>query len=444
MSFLRTVCRFIFGVVFILSGFLKAIDPIGTSLKVKEYFGAFHLDFLDSLGILIGILLSVFEFIVGVAILKGLRFKLFSKLALFLVSFFTILTLIVAIFNPIKDCGCFGEAIHLTNWQTFFKNIILLAIAVFLYLQRKKCDSIASKRIEWRYIFCYLVLILGFTFYSFRYLPKIEFGQYSVCTDLIKAVGANQEREYSTTFIYEKNGKRENFTLDNIPDSTWTFIDSKTIQISGETESVQLDFALKDSLGEYVSAKILQQEEPIFFISFYNIDAINSKKLNRIIRLYDTLLNNNAKLYILSANDVEVTQQALSSLNEQDREIPIYYLDYKSIISLNRSNGGLTYVKDGIIVEKWTKRYPFKSIKPILSKDSEILAENNKINGNLFFQLSIILIFALIALLRYITILVYRNLRNKAKKRAEQEKKEKEKQGKKEKEDEESNTKSAS
>ena len=115
MKLIRAICRFAFGILFVLSGFLKAVDPVGTSLKFKEYFGALHLDFLDFLSIPCGILLTSAEFLVGVAILKGLRIQLFSKIALGFISFFTLLTLWIAIANPVSDCGCFGEALHLST-----------------------------------------------------------------------------------------------------------------------------------------------------------------------------------------------------------------------------------------------------------------------------------------------------------------------------------------
>ncbi len=136
MRFLRRLCSFVFGLMFVLSGFLKAIDPVGNALKISEYLDVFHLGFLDHFSRAGAILLSTAEFIVGVALLKGLRIRLFSKIALAFISLFTILTLFVFIYNPVSDCGCFGQAIHLTNGETFVKNLILLALALFVFFQR--------------------------------------------------------------------------------------------------------------------------------------------------------------------------------------------------------------------------------------------------------------------------------------------------------------------
>ena len=146
MKIIRAICRFAFGILFVFSGFLKAVDPVGTSLKIKEYFGAFHIDFLDFLATPSGILLTTAEFLVGVAILKGLRIQLFSKIALGFISFFTLLTLWITIANPVSDCGCFGEAIHLSNKATFIKNLVLLAAALVIFFQRNKVIPIAKLR----------------------------------------------------------------------------------------------------------------------------------------------------------------------------------------------------------------------------------------------------------------------------------------------------------
>ncbi|MEF9986533.1 MAG: DoxX family membrane protein [Bacteroidales bacterium] len=138
MHILRAISRVLIGAVFILSGFFKAIDPIGGGLKIKEYLAAFHLGFIDFMDIPFAIMLAVAEFIIGVSILKGLRMKFFAIAVFWFMLFFTMLTLYSAIYNPVKDCGCFGEAVHLTNWQTFYKNIVLILAAWILYLQRNR------------------------------------------------------------------------------------------------------------------------------------------------------------------------------------------------------------------------------------------------------------------------------------------------------------------
>ena len=411
MRILRAICRFVFGLLFVLSGFIKAIDPIGNALKIKEYFGAFHLDFIDFLSIPTAILLSTAEFIVGVAILKGLRIKLFSKIALWFISFFTLLTLVILIFNPVSDCGCFGEALHLSNGATFIKNLILLGAALSVYFQRERFLPIASPKVEWSYIVAYGVLIIALQGYSLRNIPQIDFGVYKAGTDLIAKQQQNQEREYETTFIYEKNGVQETFTLNNLPDSTWTFVDAQSVQVGGATEDASIDFSFIDSNGNAVGNEIVSTPGPVFFISIYNARALGKRAVDKIMTLADSLRAHNLKLYVISANSVEETEalfEQYRGLEGSDYEI--LYADYKAVISFNRSSGGLTYVNNGIIIKKWARgNYPLDSIEKILQADPEIITARTQIYESLFAEISLFVILFLIVIVRFFSKIIYRH-----------------------------------
>ena len=409
MKILRAIYRFLFGILFVLSGFLKAIDPIGSALKIKEYLGAFHLGFMDFVSIPSAILLSTAEFLVGVAILKGLRIKLFSKIALGFISFFTLLTLIIYIFNPVSDCGCFGDAIHLSNKATFFKNLILLGAALFVWWQRNNFKSIASPKVEWLYLAAYGVLIVALQGYSLRNIPQIDFGVYKSGTDLIAKQQENQEREYETTFIYEKDGIQETFDINNIPDSTWTFVDAHSELVAGATEDASVEFSFIDAEGNSVGNEIVNREGPVFFISIYNARALGRKAVEKIVELADSLHKHNLKLYIISANSAEVTESLFEPYsNLEGSEYEILYADYKAVISFNRSSGGLTYVNSGIIIEKWARgNYPLDSLDEILSEDPEIVMVNAQIREQLFAEIALFIILFLIVIIRFISKIVY-------------------------------------
>ena len=411
MKLLRAICRFAFGILFILSGFLKAIDPIGSALKIKEYLGAFHLGFLDFLSIPSGILLSTAEFLIGVAILKGLRIRLFSKIALGFISFFTLLTLIIFIFNPVSDCGCFGEAIHLSNKATFLKNLFLLGAALVVYLQREKFHPIATPKIEWGYLVAYGVLIIALQGYSLRNIPQIDFGVYKAGTDLIAAQQENQEREYETTFIYEKDGVQETFTINNLPDSTWTYVDAETHLVGGASEDASVDFSFIDGDGYAVGNEIVNTPGPVFFISIYNARALGQRAVEKIADLASQLQQHNLKLYILSANTVEETRALLEPyMGMEGESFEILYADYKMVISLNRSSGGLTYVNSGIIIEKWARgNYPIGSLDELLAQDPEIITAQAQINEQLFAEISLFVILFLIVIIRFFSKIMYRH-----------------------------------
>lgn len=415
MRFLRAICRFGFGLLFILSGFLKAVDPIGSALKIKEYLDAFHLGWVNFISIPSAMLLAAAEFIVGVAILKGLRMNLFSKIALWFISFFTLLTLIIFIFNPVSDCGCFGEALKLSNGATFIKNLVLLACAVFVYLQRENFKPIATPKVEWGYLFVYSVLIICIEGYALKNMPQIDFGLYKPGTDLIATQQENLEREYETTFIYSKNGKEEEFTLNNLPDSSWTFVDARTVLVSGAGEDASVDFSFMNSEGEPVGNEILKGGGPVFFISIYNARAISKRGVERIISLADTLYAHNLKLYILSANSIDDTEKLFEPYKElQGREYEVLYADYKAIISFNRSSGGLTYVNDGVIVKKWARgNYPIDEIGDILKEDPEIITAKTQIEERLFAEISLFIILFLIMIIRFFSKIMHNKILNK-------------------------------
>lgn len=413
MQFLRAISRFIIGVTFILSGFFKAVDPTGGALKIDEYLKAFHLGFLDFISMPAGILLSAAEFLIGVCILKGIKMNLFSKITLGFVSFFTLLTLYSAIFNPVQDCGCFGEAFHLTNWETFFKNVVLLVCALVIYWQRDKFKPIATTGWKYVYIFFYAALILGISFYALRYLPQIDFGTFKSGTLIAVSDAAQPEHEYETVFTYSKEGVEKQFTLENLPDSTWTFVsaDTKLVSVSSYT-SPRAELILKTADGVYVTQDILEAEGPLFLLSAYNYRDIDSTLAQQINALYADATVNGARFFILSGNSPEETEMVFPSVEDTAAEfdessIPVLYTDYKSTLSLNRSNGGLTYLYDGAVVKKWSRNEYPANIGEILNEEPEIVAAGETTKELLFVEITLVAILLLILISRSISKQLY-------------------------------------
>lgn len=410
MRFLRRLCSFVFGLMFVLSGFLKAIDPVGNALKISEYLDVFHLGFLDHFSRTGAILLSTAEFIVGVALLKGLRIRLFSKIALAFISLFTILTLFVFIYNPVSDCGCFGQAIHLTNGETFVKNLILLALALFVFFQRNNFIPIAKPKTEWYYLAGYATLIVALQIHCLRNMPVMDFGIYKPGTDLVMSQSANQEREYETTFIYEKDGLQESFTLDNLPDSSWNYVDTRTVLLGEAPQDVSGNLSFLDNSGNAVEEDILGVEGPMFLVSIYNATKLKSRTVENIMELADTLQQHNAKLYIVSSSSVENTESLFEPYtNKAGVDYEILYADFKAVISLNRSNGGLTYINSGVIVDKWPRGdYPIGDMGEILMQDPEEITAKTLIYERLFAEVSLFVILCFIFIIRFFSKISYR------------------------------------
>ncbi len=399
MAIIRAISRFVIGITFILSGFLKAIDPAGGALKIDEYLKAFHLGFMDFLATPLAILLACAEFLIGVCVLKGIKMRFFSTAALIFTSFFTLLTLYSAIFNPVQDCGCFGEALHLTNWQTFYKNILLLACSIAIFCQRNKFKPIAANIWEKIYITAYTSFIAAVVTYALVFLPQIDFGQFKPGTDLVAIIEDTPQPEYSSTFIYSKDGIEQEFTLENLPDSTWSFVETRTIVSNGtESDAGTLNFILRDADGADITQQITGSGLPVFLISIHNPDKLDAKKIGTINRLGDSIATCGASLYLLNGTSEEIDGALY----------PVLQSDYKSTMALNRSNGGLTYINDGIIVQKWSARsYPFAKIDKILSEDAEILTANVIMKEQLFAEVCIAIILLMILIIRFISKRVY-------------------------------------
>ena len=182
MKYIRLLSRIIVGVVFIFSGFVKALDPLGSAYKFSDYFTAFKLGFLDFLSLPLGIFLSAFELLLGITLILGYRRKVTFTVLMWFVSFFTLLTLILALFNPVTDCGCFGDALILTNWETFFKNVVLMVFVLILYFGRNTGTYHGNALREWVIVMCLYVMASLFSFWNYRHLPLIDFRPYDVGT----------------------------------------------------------------------------------------------------------------------------------------------------------------------------------------------------------------------------------------------------------------------
>lgn len=375
MRFIRGLARVIFSLTFILSGFLKLIDPVGTGLIVDEYFSFMHLGFLSPAAIWFGMALATIEFTIGISVLIGLQMRFFTGLGLVFISFFTMLTLYLAIANPISDCGCFGKAIHLTNWQTFFKNVVLLLLALLIFFGRFKATVLASSALQWVFVGMFAALALYLAIEARFHNPRIDFTAYSVGTDLGESCGEDLQPQFETTFIYEKDGRRKTFDIENLPDSTWTFIDARTRLIGNKNRFDQAEFTPDTLQG-----------------SFFAITAYNPEKLDESdwakLRLFAT------EAAIHGASAAIYTPAGGSDLKAADR---------KTLLTLNRSNGGITYIQDGVIVRKWS-RYDIRRIDfdEVLALDTEDEIISHRSLARMYILSVFVSILLLLAILRAI------------------------------------------
>ena len=208
MKYLSLVSRVFVGLVFIFSGFVKAVDPYGSAYKFDDYFAAFGMPWLHFVSLALSFILSGAEFLIGISLFFGIRMKVGSLALTIFMVFFTILTLFLAIFNPVSDCGCFGDAMILTNWETFFKNVIIIIPAIYIFITIKKFPIKLNPSYEWLILAFFGIVIFSVSLFGYRHLPVFDFRPYNVGTYIPSKmeIPADAPQDiYESIMIYEKN-----------------------------------------------------------------------------------------------------------------------------------------------------------------------------------------------------------------------------------------------
>ncbi len=352
MKLSRILSRIIIGIVFIFSGTVKAIDPLGFTYKLQDYFHAFNLDFLKYISLLSSLLLCAAEFIAGFCVLFNIRQKTGVWIVLIMMLIFTPLTFILALTNPVSDCGCFGDAIHLTNWQTFFKNIILLIPALLLFITRKKITPFMGITREWAIISIMLILFISFSFYNLRYLPVIDFLPYKTGTyipdKMIIPEGMPVDK-YETTFIYEKNGQVKEFTLDNYPadDTTWKFMDQRSVLVSAGYQPPIHDLIITSMQNEDLTSQILSSENPSVLMISGKLEDADPELLRSGFELGNYCMGNMIDFYILTASGADEVRKFSNRLT-------FCFTDETTLKTMIRANPGYILLKGGSILGKWS------------------------------------------------------------------------------------------
>ena len=336
---LRRFCAILLGLVFLASGLLKLLDPVGTGLIVSEYFKFFHMGFMQGTAKGLGMVLSLVEAITGAALISGVFRRLTAAVTSVLVVFFTIITLILWIANPDMDCGCFGEAVHLTHGQTLVKNLILLVLAAIAFIP---FQNFGVPRKGKKVAFAIAALSLVFAlWYNARHLPMIDFTEFAPGSELFASLDNDyQEMDGKVpTFIYERNGQRGSFTLDNLPDSTWTFVAVDTLTRSGMYKTASKPvLSFRDAEGEYQDELAVLGKVMVF--SVYDPAKADWDRI---------------RLQAADARAAGATPLILTVPGESAPQ-DVYYADYKPLITLNRANGGAAYFNDGELISKWSPR----------------------------------------------------------------------------------------
>lgn len=361
MKYIRLLSRLIVGVVFIFSGFVKAVDPLGSAYKFADYFVAFKLDFMEFLTLPMGIFLSAFELVLGIILILGYRRKPVYIILMWFMSFFTLLTLILALFNPVSDCGCFGDALILTNWQTFFKNVILMAFVLILYYSRNRERDDSSALREWMVVGTLFISASFFSFWNYRHLPLIDFRPYDVGTLISEEMGIPEGMpvdEYSTTLIYRNraSGKESSFTMEDYPKDTlnWDFVTSESKLVKRGYEPPIHDFAIMDEFGNDLVNDILSDNGYSLIMVSYDLGSANREALIRA-REWSQL-----EIFASDYSFYPVTATSTTEVESISGELDLGYRflagDEIMLKTIVRSNPGFMLIHKGAILGKWAFR----------------------------------------------------------------------------------------
>ena len=351
------ICRALIALTFIFSGFVKAVDPIGTQYKIHDYLSAWGLDAwnADWLTLTASIALSTAEFFIGMMLLFAIQRRVVSRLALMLMTAMTILTLWIYISDPVSDCGCFGDAITLTNGQTLAKNIVLTAAAIIMAIWPLEMARLIRKNTQWIVINYTVVFILAVSGYSLYYLPQFDFRPYHVGADIKKGMeipeGAEQP-EFVTTFILEKDGQRKEFSLEEYPDSTWTFIDSRTVQTKKGYVPPIHDFSITTvDEGEDITEEIVADKGYSLLLVSPHLEQADDIHFDEINRLYDYTKQHGYRFLCLTAS----TEEAIGRWKDRTgAEYQFANTDETTLKTIIRSNPGLVLLHNGSIKGKWS------------------------------------------------------------------------------------------
>ena len=365
-NILLQILPILLGCVFIFSGFVKAIDPLGSTYKFDEYFRAFGgiFELFTHISFPLAILLSTIELVIGLSLLLKvhLRYTIYSALAFMAVM--TSLTLYSAIKNPVSDCGCFGDALVISNWATFYKNVVLIILVIVLTLFQKGLRAFFTVKAQNVTVGIFVAFAIGLSVYCYRNLPLIDFLPYKVGVNIPNAMAIPEKAatdKYNTTFIYAKNGVQKEFTLENYPkgDATWKFVDQKTVLISSGYKAPIHDFSIVNEQFEDITERVLYDEGTTYLLIAYDLNQSSMNGAAKSEEVYQKAIKSGAKFYALTASSDEDIQ---AFKQKTKVTYPFCKTDPTTLKTIIRANPGLMLIKNGTITGKWNWRNFEKSV----------------------------------------------------------------------------------
>ena len=363
MKALVNIARILVGLLFIFSGLVKAIDPLGLSYKMQEFFEAWSNDgfmkglmnSLTNYSLSFAVFMITLEVVLGVSLLFGWQKRLTSWLLLLLTLFFAFLTSYVLFTGKIRACGCFGDCIPLTPFQTFTKDIFLLVLIIFILYSGRSIQPFFGRTFGSIVIILSIILVSLLQWYVLKHLPLVDCLPYKKGNNilLLRNMPANATPDkYDYVFIYEKGGETKEFKVATLPDSTWKFIERKqTLLQKGKNNTPQVtDFSLTTASGNDTTEAILNQGEK-YYLLFLKEKKNEMNWLKSFYSFY-AKVKGNYKVYIVTSQFKEVNQ--LFNNEREPLHLPIFICDATAIKTAARCLPTLYLMNGPVVVDKWS------------------------------------------------------------------------------------------
>ncbi|WP_207535511.1 BT_3928 family protein [Desertivirga arenae] len=361
---LLRVTSLLVGLLFIFSGLIKINDPLGFSYKLEEFFEVFHITFLNPLAVTISITLCAIEIILGAALLLGIKGRQVALGLLTTIVFFTFLTFYAAFFDVVRTCGCFGDAIKLTPWQSFAKDVVLLILILFIFLNRQKIQPVLrSEKVQSGVLWMITIIAFAMGLYTYNYLPVKDFLPYHVGANIPESMkipdGAPVDEFEITYNLVNKRTKETKQMTDKEYMKTEVWKDADW-EIKGEPgrklikrgfEPPIKDLKIADSQGTDYTSELMENPYYNLVIVAYNLNAANKRAIGDLNALaINAAENYNVRTILLTSNSVE-TAENFKKNNKLAMEL--FYSDAVPLKSMVRANPGLLLLKDGMVINKW-------------------------------------------------------------------------------------------
>ena len=358
MRLVKNLCRIIVGIVFIYSGFVKGIDPLGSDYKFTDYFNAFGMGWMNATTLFFSFALSLAEFLIGIALLFNLWVSRMAWGALLFMAFFTPLTLVLALTNPVSDCGCFGDAMILTNWQTFWKNIILFLLAIMIFVYRKEYKSSLSLMGQFSFLTLAGAGMLCLSIYCYRHLPVLDFRPYAVGKNITEGMrlpeGAKPD-QYEVTLKYKnkQTGEIRSFTEENYPwqdTLNWEYESSSERLVKKGYITPIHDLVIEHPTLGNITEEILEDDNHTILAVAYNLNQSDTQYQPAINRLAEYAREKGIRFYGLTSS----TERDIEAYKKRNH-VPYEFCtaDEIQLKTMIRSNPGVIILREGTILDKW-------------------------------------------------------------------------------------------